>query len=59
MINWLKVMEFCDQSWKFINVAPEFCEMCTFFFPDIEKFSIMLIISESAFLVKKCPLIVL
>ena len=26
-----KVMEFCDQSWKFTNFSPKLYQICTFF----------------------------
>ena len=32
-------MEFCDKSWNFINIAPDFDQICTFFV-DVEKFGI-------------------
>ena len=39
MINWPKVIEFCVQSWNFSNFAPEFDQICTFFF-NLENFDI-------------------
>ena len=41
MINWLKVMEICDQSWNLTNFAPEFDQFVPFFL-NLEKFSISL-----------------
>ena len=41
MKNWPKVIEFCDQSWKFTNFAPEFDQMCASF-AAIKKFCINL-----------------
>ena len=31
MKNWPKVMEFCDQSWNFSNVAPGLFQICISF----------------------------
>ena len=31
MKNWPKVMDFCDQSWNFINFGPEFYQICVLF----------------------------
>ena len=39
MKNWRKEMEFCDQSWNFINFALRCCQICVFL-ADIEEFSI-------------------
>ena len=41
MINWQKVMKFCDQSWISTNFAPEFVKICTFYL-NLEKYSISL-----------------
>ena len=38
MKNWLKVMEFCDQSWNFTNFDPKLCQICIFLVPT-KKFS--------------------
>ena len=31
MKDWLKVMEFCYQSWNFTNFAPKFYQICMLF----------------------------